>query len=152
MRYPLAILSLVCALVVFSMPPVVHAALDRSATGAHLHRHHQGVCVPYGYSIGRCVIVPARGVFHVTVGGESVVLAGLGNPEDAGTEIITAPVRDPCGHDRANAFKLFADGPFPPLRLISPGRLYHYEPRTGSCRRIGYVTRSGLYAVAGFRR
>jgi hypothetical protein len=104
-------------------------------------------CQTYGYAHARCVIVPAHGRFYVYVTGLPIVLQGTGTPQTAGTEITTAQVQNPCPSTKAGSFRLFADGPIPPLTLVSPGTLYMYNPGTGTCTRISSITGPGVYEV-----
>ena len=104
-------------------------------------------CQTYGYARARCVIVPAHGRFYVYVPGLPIALQGTGPPQTAGPAITTAEVQNPCPSTKAGSFRLFTDGPIPPLTLISPGTLYAYNPGTGTCTRISAINSPGVYEV-----
>ena len=72
-------------------------------------------CQSHGYLGAKCYHVPAHGRFVVAIPGRAIVLVGQGSPEYAGTTITVAPVANPCASTRAGSFKIFTDGPIPPL-------------------------------------
>jgi hypothetical protein len=74
-------------------------------------------------------------------------LIGYGNPKTAGTTIALASVSVRNVPKGAHAFKLFASGRIPALKLSMKGQLYALNVSSGKWKAIGAITGLGSYAA-----
>lgn len=146
MKRLLLALALASALV---MPLEVHSVASVHAKAHHAAPAKKPKCTkPRGYKHLRCRVVPGHGKFYIDVPATPIVLVGTGTPGTAGTELIAGKVGPPCHQGKHSwAFRLFANGPFPPLKLATRGTLYKYNPTTGTCTQVKEVTSPGVYVV-----
>jgi hypothetical protein len=125
-------------------------ALTATGASAALARGSlaQQPCKVLGYKRAKCVVVPQHGTFSITVLGTKVKLIGNGSPATAGTDIIVAEVSQPCPGRHGVGFRVVTTGPMPRLHL-QKGMLYKFDPATGKCNSVRFVTGPGIYEAVG---
>ena len=113
------------------------------AASPRLHVEKQKKCHPYR---GKCHFVPS-GTFTVQVTNSDVKLQGTGTPKTAGTAYAVARVSVLHLSKHEEAFRVFASGPLPPLRLTRKGTLYELDVAHNVWHQIRAVTAPGIYKV-----
>lgn len=97
---------------------------------------------------GTSVIVTAySGSFRVPVAQTNLVLTGHASKASHGTQIFAQKVT--ASHTPAHgvAFRVFAVGHLPALKLVQHDKLFKYGASKSTWSKVQTVTRSGIYAA-----
>ena len=138
----LTFVALSIAVLAFVAAPEGNLVAHASPAGVAPSKHKK--CHPYR---GKCQRL-AAGNFVVQVANSSITLRGTGTPRTAGTAIALDRVSVLGLRRGEEAFKVFASGAIPPLRLVRKGTLYWLDVATNAWHRIAAVTGPGIYKVA----
>ncbi|HLJ69238.1 MAG TPA: hypothetical protein VKX16_17930 [Chloroflexota bacterium] len=107
--------------------------------------HGQPICRCRPYT-GKCRIL-AIGPFTVTVPGSTVRLHGRSTARTAGTAVAVERVSLPHLKRGELAFKVFASGTLPPLKVVGKARLYRLDVATNRWHRVHEITGTGIFKV-----